>query len=122
MGLWTVESASGCHWILRDMIDIEPAWTPERPVNLDGLASVSTKGIEIGDTVCARILPAPGEDIAVVGFYVKGAPNEDELTRWRQQVLTRHHAERTNGSIGCAVSRHGHLLVRHLHRWAWHDA
>jgi len=122
MGLWRVTEQCDDKWRLQDLIDMEPAWTPEGPVDLSALATVSSRPIACGDTVCARILPTYEGHTAVIGFYVEGAPCESVFEGWRQTVIARHHQERPNGSIGCAVSRHGHLLARRLHQWAWHDA
>ena len=121
MGLWRITKADGQRWRVRDLLDLEHVWTPSGAVDLRTLASVASQPLDVGDTVCARLLPTPDGHVAVVGFYVKGSPDTETLESWRALVLTRHHKERPNGSIGAAVSRYGHLLAQRLHLWAWHD-
>ena len=122
MGLWRITEHNDDGWRVRDLIDLETVWSPDGPVDLTALASVSGAPAQPGDTVCARLLATPNGATAVVGFVVNGSPPEDTFAAWRQDVLERHHAERPHGSIGCAVSRHGHRLARYLHQWAWHAA
>ena len=119
--LWAVKERVGERWLLSDMVGLSDAWLPKGPVIVDSPGAV-TGGLEVGGTLCARVVIHDDGPTAMLGLALPGQPTPELVARWVRLDAARCRLVTQRVRLETMLRRRGHVLVRNAHCWAWSQA
>lgn len=119
---WRVDAVGPEGLRLVDLADIAEPWCADGWVAVPSLGSVVERPAQPGDVVAARVCRSIGGWTARCALLLPQPPPRERVLAWIRFLGYRMRPVELRMTRETMLSRHGHVVVRWAHEWAWRQA